>query len=63
MQKPLKDAVAPLTEMEKEIKGSIKEVTDSVNGIGKPQKEAPKSEPKEAAPAPEAAPEAPTEQV
>ena len=63
VQKPLKDAVAPLTEMEKEIKGSIKEVTDSVNGIGKPQKEAPKSEPKEAAPAPEAAPEAPTEQV
>ena len=63
VQKPLKDAVAPLTEMEKEIKGSIKEVTDSVNGIGKPQKEAPKSEPKEAAPASETAPEAPTEQV
>ena len=63
VQKPLKDAVAPLTEMEKEINGSIKEVTDSVNGIGKPQKEAPKSEPKEAAPAPETAPEAPTEQV
>ena len=63
VQKPLKDAVAPLTEMEKEIKGSIKEVTNSVNGIGKPQKEAPKSEPKEAAPASETAPEAPTEQV
>lgn len=63
VQKPLKDAVAPLTEIEKEIKGSIKEVTDSVNDIGKPQREAPKSEPKEAAPASETAPEAPTEQV
>ena len=44
VQKPLKDAVAPLTEMEKENKGSIKEVTNSVNNIGKPQKAAPKAE-------------------
>ena len=44
VQKPLKDAGAPLTEMEKELKGSFKEVTDSVNSIGKPQKAAPKAE-------------------
>lgn len=38
VQEPLKAAVAPITQMEKEIKGSIKEVTDSVNSIGKPGK-------------------------
>ena len=68
VQKPLKEAVAPLAEMEKEIKGSFKDVTDSVNSIGKPQKEAPKAEkqPEAAAseePAQEEASDAPAAQV
>lgn len=45
VQKPLKEAVAPIAEMEKEIKGNFKEVTDSVSNIGKPQKAAHKQEP------------------